>query len=116
MLIEVMKSKIHCARVTEANLNYMGSITIDEDLMDAVGIIVGESVFIVNNNNGERFDTYVIRGERGSGCICLNGAAARKVQVGDIIIIMSYALMDFEEAKTFQPKVVFPDQNTNKLL
>ncbi|MBR2630495.1 MAG: aspartate 1-decarboxylase [Bacteroidaceae bacterium] len=116
MQIEVLKSKLHCVKVTEANLNYMGSITIDEDLMDAVGIIAGERVFIVNNNNGERFDTYVIRGERGSGCICLNGAAARKVQVGDIIIIMSYALMDFEEAKTFQPKVVFPDQNTNKLL
>jgi aspartate 1-decarboxylase len=116
MQIEVLKSKLHCVKVTEANLNYMGSITIDEDLMDAVGIIAGERVFIVNNNNGERFDTYVIRGERGSGCICLDGAAARKVQVGDIIIIMSYALMDFEEAKTFQPKVVFPDQNTNKLL
>ena len=116
MQIEVLKSKLHCVKVTEANLNYMGSITIDEDLMDAVGIIAGERVFIVNNNNGERFDTYVIRGERSSGCICLNGAAARKVQVGDIIIIMSYALMDFEEAKTFQPKVVFPDQNTNTLL
>lgn len=116
MQIEVLKSKLHCVKVTEANLNYMGSITIDEDLMDAVGIIAGERVFIVNNNNGERFDTYVIRGERGSGCICLNGAAARKVQVGDIIIIMSYALMDFEEAKTFKPMVAFPDQNTNKLV
>ena len=115
MQIEVLKSKLHCVKVTEANLNYMGSITIDEDLMDAVGIIAGERVYIVNNNNGERFDTYVIRGERGSGCICLNGAAARKVQVGDIVIIMSYALMDFEEAKTFTPKVVFPDQNTNKI-
>ena len=116
MQIEVLKSKLHCVKVTEANLNYMGSITIDEDLMDAVGIIAGERVYIVNNNNGERFDTYVIRGERGSGCICLNGAAARKVQVGDIVIIMSYALMDFEEAKTFKPMVVFPDQNTNKIL
>ena len=116
MQIEVLKSKLHCVRVTEANLNYMGSITIDEDLMDAVGIIAGELVFIVNNNNGERFDTYVIKGERGSGCICLNGAAARKVQVGDIVIIMSYALMDYEEAKTFTPKVVFPDQNTNHLV
>lgn len=116
MQIEVLKSKLHCVKVTEANLNYMGSITIDEDLMDAVGLIAGERVYIVNNNNGERFDTYVIRGERGSGCICLNGAAARKVQVGDIVIIMSYALMDFEEAKSFQPKVVFPDQNTNKIL
>ena len=116
MQIEVLKSKLHGVRVTEANLNYMGSITIDEDLMDAVGIIAGERVFIVNNNNGERFDTYVIKGERGSGCICLNGAAARKVQVGDIVIIMSYALMDYEEAKTFTPKVVFPDQNTNHLV
>ena len=116
MQIEVLKSKLHCVRVTEANLNYMGSITIDEDLMDAVGIIAGKRVFIVNNNNGERFDTYVIKGERGSGCICLNGAAARKVQVGDIVIIMSYALMDYEEAKTFTPKVVFPDQNTNHLV
>ena len=116
MQIEVLKSKLHCVRVTEANLNYMGSITIDEDLMDAVGIIAGERVFIVNNNNGERFDTYVIKGERGSGCICLNGAAARKVQVGDIVIIISYALMDYEEAKTFTPKVVFPDQNTNHLV
>ena len=116
MIIEVLKSKLHCVQVTEANLNYMGSITIDEDLMDAGGIITGERVFIVNNNNGERFDTYVIKGERGSGCICLNGAAARKVQVGDIVIIMSYALMDYEEAKTFTPKVVFPDQNTNHLV
>ena len=116
MQIEVLKSKLHCVKVTEANLNYMGSITIDEDLMDSVGIIAGERVYIVNNNNGERFDTYVIKGERGSGCICLNGAAARKVQVGDIVIIMSYAIMDFEEAKHFTPKVVFPDQNTNKLM
>ncbi len=116
MQIEVLKSKLHCVKVTEANLSYMGSITIDEDLMDAVGLIAGERVYIVNNNNGERFDTYVIKGERGSGCVCLNGAAARKVQVGDIIIVMSYALMNFEEAKTFTPKVVFPDQNTNKIL
>ena len=116
MMIEVMKSKIHCARVTEANLNYMGSITIDEDLMDAANLIAGEKVSIVNNNNGERFETYIIKGERGSGCICLNGAAARKVQVGDIVIIMSYALMDFEEAKTFKPWVIFPDSATNKLV
>lgn len=116
MQIEVLKSKIHCARVTEANLAYMGSITIDEDLMDAVNLISGERVYIVDNNNGERFDTYVIKGERGSGCICLNGAAARKVQVGDIVIIMSYALMDFEEAKTFKPKVIFPDQETNHII
>lgn len=116
MQIEVMKSKLHCCKVTEANLNYIGSITIDEDLMDAANLIAGERVYIVNNNNGERFDTYIIKGERGSGCICLNGAAARKVQVGDIVIIMSYALMDFEEAKTFKPSVVFPDSNTNKLI
>ena len=111
MMIEVLKSKLHCVQVTEANLNYMGSITIDEALMDAAGLIAGEKVQIVDNNNGERFETYIIRGERGSGCICLNGAAARKVQVGDTIIIMSYALMDFEEAKTFAPKVVFPENN-----
>ncbi len=116
MQIEVLKSKLHCCKVTEANLNYIGSITIDEDLMDAANLIAGERVHIVNNNNGERFDTYIIKGERGSGCICLNGAAARKVQVGDIVIIMSYALMDFEEAKTFKPSVVFPDSNTNKLV
>ena len=114
MMIEVMKSKLHSARVTEANLNYMGSITIDEDLMDAVNLIAGEKVYIADNNNGERFETYVIKGERGSGCVCLNGAAARKVQVGDVIIIMSYALMDFEEAKTFKPMVAFPDAE-NKL-
>ena len=116
MMIEVMKSKIHCARVTEANLNYMGSITINEDLMDAANLIAGEKVAIVDNNNGERFETYIIKGERGSGCICLNGAAARKVQVGDIVIIMSYALMDFEEAKSFKPSVIFPDSATNKLV
>ena len=108
MMIEVLKSKLHCVQVTEANLNYMGSVTIDEDLMDAAGIIAGEKVQVVDNNNGERFETYVIRGERGSGCICLNGAAARKVQVGDVVIIMSYAMMDLEEARTFKPKVIFP--------
>lgn len=115
MMIEVLKSKLHCVRVTEANLNYMGSITLDADLMDAVGIVAGQRVYIVNNNNGERFDTYVIQGERGSGCVCLNGAAARKVQVGDIIIIMAYAIVTPEEAKDFSPQVAFPDQNTNKL-
>ena len=93
MMIEVLKSKIHCARVTEANLNYMGSITIDEDLLDAANMIPGEKVYIADNNNGERFETYIIKGERGSGKICLNGAAARKVQPDDIVIIMSYALM-----------------------
>ena len=111
MMIEVLKSKLHCVTVTEANLNYMGSITIDEDLMDAAGMIAGEKVQIVDNNNGERFETYIIKGERGSGSICLNGAAARKVQVGDTIIIISYALMDFEEARHFEPKVVFPENN-----
>lgn len=110
-MIEVLKSKLHMVTVTDANINYMGSITIDEDLMDAAGLIAGEKVQVVDNNNGERFETYVIRGERGSGCICLNGAAARKVLVGDTVIIMSYALMDFEEARTFQPKVVFPKNN-----
>ncbi len=110
-MIEVMKSKIHCVKVTEANLNYIGSITIDEDLLDAANMIAGEKVEVVNNNNGERFETYIIKGERGSGCICLNGAAARKCIVGDTIIIISYALMDFEEAKQFKPSVVFPDNN-----
>lgn len=116
MMIEVLKSKIHCVTVTEANLNYMGSITIDEDLLDAANMIAGEKVQIVDNNNGERFETYIIKGERGSGCICLNGAAARKVQVGDVVIIMSYALMDFEEAKLFKPSVIFPDRETNRLV
>ena len=110
-MIEVMKSKIHCVKVTEANLNYIGSITIDEDLLDAANMIAGEKVEVVNNNNGERFETNIIKGERGSGCICLNGAAARKCIVGDTIIIISYALMDFEEAKLFKPSVVFPDNN-----
>ncbi len=111
MMIEVLKSKLHCVTITEANLNYMGSVTIDEDLMDAAGLIAGEKVQIVNNNNGERLETYVIRGERGSGCVCLNGAAARKCIVGDTVIIISYAMIDFEEAKTFKPKVIFPKNN-----
>lgn len=115
MVIEVLKSKIHRATVTDANLNYIGSITIDEALMEAAGIIENERVFIVNNNNGERLDTYVIRGERNSGMICLNGAAARRVQAGDVVIIMSYASMEFEEAKVFLPKVIFPDEN-NRLV
>jgi len=109
MLIQRLKSKIHRAVVTEADLNYVGSITIDEDLIDAANLVEGERVQIVNNNNGERFETYVIRGERGSGMICLNGAAARLVQAGDIVIIMSYAWMDMEEARQFQPSLVFPD-------
>ena len=116
MMIEVLKSKLHCVSVTEANLHYMGSITLDEDLMDAANLIAGEKVHIVDNNNGERFVTYIIKGKRGSGQVCLNGAAARKVQVGDVIIIMSYALMDFEEAKTFKPTIVFPDTITNKIV
>jgi len=116
MLIEVLKSKIHRVQVTEANLNYIGSITIDEDLMDAANIIANEKVHIVDNNNGERFETYVIKGERGTGTICLNGAAARKVHTGDIVIIMSYATMDFEEAKSFKPSIIFPDSQTNKII
>ena len=116
MFIEVVKSKIHRVTVTEANLNYIGSITIDQDLLDAANLIPNEKVSIVNNNNGERLDTYVIPGERGSGVVCLNGAAARKVQPGDVVIIMSYAMMDFEEAKHFKPAVIFPDTATNKLL
>ncbi|MCB0561219.1 MAG: aspartate 1-decarboxylase [Lewinellaceae bacterium] len=110
MMIQRFKSKIHRVRVTQADLNYVGSITIDENLMEAAGLIDGEKVQIVNNNNGERLETYVITGERDSGVICLNGAAARRAQVGDVIIIISYAWMDYEEAKAFQPKVVFPDE------
>jgi len=116
MLIEVVKSKIHNVSVTDANLNYIGSITIDEDLMDAAGIIENEKVQVVNINNGERFDTYVIKGTRGSGQICLNGAAARKVAIGDVLIIISYAAMTPEEAKDFKPRILFPDTRTNKLL
>ena len=114
MLVTVLKSKIHCARVTEANLNYMGSITIDEDLMDAANMFEGEQVHIVNNNNGERFVTYIIKGDRGSGCICLNGAAARLVQPDDVVIIMAYAQMTPDEARIFRPWVIFPKQG-NKL-
>lgn len=115
MLIEVLKSKIHRVTVTEANLNYIGSITIDEDLMDAANVIENEKVHVLNLNNGERFETYIIKGERGSGVIGLNGAAARKVLPGDILLIMSYALMDFEDARTFKPVIIFPDTKTNKL-
>ena len=111
MQIEVLKSKIHRATVTNADLNYIGSITIDEDLMDAAGIVANERVYIVDNNNGERIETYVITGERHSGCICLNGAAARKFLPGDQIIIMAYALMEPEEAKGFKPQVIFPDEH-----
>lgn len=115
MLLSFLKSKIHCAVVTEANLHYMGSITIDEDLMDATGILEGEHVHVVNNNNGERIETYVIKGPRDSGCICLNGAAARKFQVGDEVIIMCFALMTPEEAATHKPKVIFPDGDDNRI-
>ena len=111
MLLTIHKSKIHRARVTQANLNYVGSITIDEDLIDAANILPGEKVQIVNNNNGERIETYVIRGERGSGVICLNGAAARRVEVGDIVIIISYGLMTPEEAKDYKAITIFPDEN-----
>ena len=116
MMIEVLKSKIHRVRVTQANLNYVGSITIDEDLMDAAGMIEGEKVQVLDINNGERLETYIIKGERGRGAICLNGAAARKVAVDDLVIIVSYALMDFEEAKSFKPSVIFPDSATNSLV
>jgi aspartate 1-decarboxylase len=116
MYIEVLKSKIHRVTVTEANLNYLGSITIDEDLLDAAGLIENEKVQVVNINNGERLDTYIIKGERGTGVVCLNGPAARKVVVGDIVIIMSYAMMDAVEAKSHRPLVIFPDSATNRLV
>jgi aspartate 1-decarboxylase len=115
MQIQLLKSKIHRVKITQAELHYVGSITIDEDLMDAANIIANEKVQIVNVNNGERLETYVIKGERGSGQVCLNGPAARKAQVGDIVIIISYATMDFEEAKQFQPTVIFPDEH-NQLI
>ena len=113
MFLNLLKGKIHCARVTEANLHYMGSITIDEDLMDAAGLLPNEQVHVVNNSHGERIVTYIIRGPRGTGCICLNGAAARKFQVGDEVIIMAYANMTEEEAKTFKPAVIFPDEKNH---
>ena len=116
MNIEIVKSKIHNVTVTEANLNYVGSITIDEDLMDAANIIENEKIQVVNNNNGERFETYVIKGERGTGVICLNGAAARKVAVGDVVILITYASMPIEEAKVYKPVFIFPDTETNKLI
>ena len=116
MLIEVLKSKIHRVTVTEANVDYVGSITVDEALLDAAGMIAGEKVQVLNVTNGERLETYIIKGRRGSGVICLNGAAAHKASVGDIIIIVSYALLDFEEAKTFRPSVIFPETATNRLV
>jgi aspartate 1-decarboxylase len=116
MQIEICKSKIHKATITDANLQYVGSITIDEDLMDAANLIEYEKVQVVNINNGERLETYVIKGERGSGTVCLNGPAARKAVVGDVVIIISYASMDFEEAKNFKPSLIFPDTRTNRLI
>jgi aspartate 1-decarboxylase len=116
MLIEVLKSKIHQVSITGANLYYIGSITIDEDLMDAANLIENEKVHVLNLNNGERIETYVIKGKRNSGDICLNGAAARRVIVGDVIIIMSFAQMEFSEAKSFKPAIIFPDTKTNKLI
>ncbi len=116
MFIEIVKSKLHKVTVTEANLQYNGSITIDEDLMDCADLIENEKVQVLNINNGERFDTYVIKGERGSGTICLNGPAARKALVGDVVIIISYAMMDFNEAKSFVPKIIFPDTASNKVI
>ncbi len=116
MKIEVVKSKIHKVTITGANLNYVGSITIDADLLDAANMIENEKVQVVNLNNGERLETYIIKGKRGSGEICLNGPAARKAMAGDVVTIMSYALMDFEEAKTFKPWLVFPDTATNKII
>jgi len=116
MLIQVLKSKIHRVKVTQADLNYIGSITIDEDLMDASNLIEGEKVQIVNINNGERFETYVIKGDRNSGMICLNGPAARRVALNDVIIIIGYGYMDFEEAKNYKPSLVFPNEETNLLV
>ncbi len=115
MLIQILKSKIHRVRVTQADLNYIGSITIDESLMEAANLIEGERVQIVNINNGERFETYVIKGDRQSGMICLNGPAARRVAVDDVIIIIGYGFLEFEEAKTFKPSLVFPNESTNLL-
>ncbi len=115
MLIEVIKSKIHRVKVTDADLNYIGSITIDRDLIDAANLLVGEKVHVVNINNGERLETYVIEGKRGTGEVTLNGPAARKVQKGDIVIIIGYAQMEFEKAKNFKPTLIFPDESTNRL-
>lgn len=115
MQIEVVKSKIHRVQVTGAELDYIGSITLDEDLMDAAGLVQGERVYIVNVNNGERFDTYIITGVRGSGEVTLNGPAARRVQKGDIIIVIAYASMGVEEAKSFKPTIIFPNESTNSL-
>ena len=115
MEIQVLKSKLHCVTITQVELDYIGSITIDEDLMEAANLIENEQVHVLDKNNGERFVTYVLKGERGSGTICLNGPAALKVNKGDVVIVISYAAMDFEKAKLFRPWVVFPDTTTNKL-
>jgi aspartate 1-decarboxylase len=116
MYIDVLKSKIHMVSITGANLYYIGSVTIDEDLMDAANLVENEKVHVLNLNNGERLETYVIKGKRGTGEICLNGAAARKVLIGDVVIIMSFAMIDAMEAKTFKPTIIFPDTKTNKLI
>ena len=116
MMIEILKSKIHNVYVTGADLNYVGSVTIDEDLMDAAGLFEHEKVHVLNRNNGDRLETYVIKGRRGSGEICLNGPAARRVAIGDVIIIMSYAMVDLTEARTFTPHIIVPDTATNKLV
>lgn len=115
MLIEVLKSKIHRVKITQAELNYVGSITIDEDLLDAANMIPNEKVQVVNVANGERLETYIIKGERGTGTVCMNGPAARKCQVGDVVIVISYAHMDFDEAKAFEPTVIFPNEKTNTI-
>lgn len=116
MFLTLLKSKIHRVTVTEANLDYIGSITIDQDLLDAAGILPNEKVAVVDNNNGARLETYVIAGQRGSGCICMNGAAAHLIHPGDVVIIMAYAMMTEDEARTHKPKVIFPDTNTNHLV
>lgn len=116
MFIEVLKSKIHKVTITGANLHYVGSISIDEDLMDASNLIENEKVQVLNMSNGERLETYVIKGKRGSGEICMNGPAARKVIIGDIVLIMSFASIDFKEARSFKPTIIFPDTKTNKLI
>jgi aspartate 1-decarboxylase len=115
MTIEVLRAKLHRVSITEADLNYIGSITIDEDLIDAVGFVEGEKVQVLNVNNGERLETYVIKGERGSGRICLNGPAAHKARVGDVVIVVAYARMSLEEARAFRPTIIFPDERTNRL-
>jgi aspartate 1-decarboxylase len=115
MTIEVLRAKLHRVRITEANLDYIGSITIDEDLLDAAGLIEGEKVQVLNVNNGERLETYIIKGERGSGRICLNGPAAHKASVGDVVIVVAYGRLSLEEARAFRPVVIFPDERTNRL-